>query len=90
MTRPRAGPAIMRIHAAFFAAIVVITATLCQGCEEDVGAGECVTTHESLENKRYASPTLEDCEEYCASVEGYVCCYFEPADGDWVAVAGDC
>lgn len=80
----------MRPRLSLLAAIAVIATTLFQGCEDDVGAGVCVTTHESLADRRYQSPTLAECEDYCASVEGYVCCYFEPADGDWVAVDGDC
>lgn len=80
----------MRARFVLLSALAVIAVTLAQGCEDDTGAGVCVTTHESLPEQRYASPTLADCEDYCDSVEGYVCCYFEPAEGDWVAVAGDC
>lgn len=80
----------MHTRFAFLPAIAVIAATAFFGCEDDTGAGVCVTTHESLPDQRYASPTLAECEDYCHSVEGYVCCYFEPAEGDWVAVAGDC
>lgn len=72
-------------------ATAVIPATLFGACaEEDSGVGACVTTHESLPEQRYDGSTKIECEDFCDSVDGFVCCYFEPDDGPWVAIDGDC
>jgi hypothetical protein len=33
---------------------------------------------------------MAECEEYCDSVGGYVCCYYEPDRGEWTPIDGDC
>lgn len=71
-----------------FAALVATAAG--QACAEDDGQGTCITTHRDLPDQRYEGATLEECDEYCASVGGYVCCYFQPLNAKWVEVDGEC
>ncbi len=70
--------------------LAAIAAIAPEGCVDQGDAGICVTTHQSLPDQRYESASIDACDEYCGTVGGYVCCYFEPDVGPAVAVAGDC
>jgi hypothetical protein len=62
---------------------------LAGACADGDAMGVCVTTHESLADHRHAA-TRGECEDYCASTGGYVCCYFDPDEGPWIALEGEC
>ena len=80
----------MRASRAPFVFAAVLGLVAGQACANDDGKGTCITTHRDLPDQRFEGATLEECDEYCGSVGGYVCCYFQPVNAKWVEVNGEC
>jgi hypothetical protein len=80
----------MRASRAFLFLTASFALAAAAACAEDDGKGTCITTHRDVPDQRYEGATLDECDEYCSSVGGYVCCYFQPASAPWVEVDGEC